>query len=157
MLQRRTSIPPTLALLALLSLLPACGSMQPPPPSPQQKSQTMGEMLSAAGFQMVPADTQEKQEKLASELPLQVQYTVGRHGKMHYWMADPYDCKCMYVGGEQAYQRYEKIKLNEQFQAKEDRVAQQEAEAGQIEEMDQQEEMFNPYGGFGYIGPDYYW
>jgi hypothetical protein len=157
MLTSRTTLLATFALLALLAMLPACGSIQPSPPSPQQKSQTMGEMLSAAGFRMVPATTPEDQQKLASVLPLQVQYTVGRHGKMHYWMADPYDCKCMYVGSEQAYQQYEKIKLNEQFQAKEERVAQQQEEYGQIEEMDEQEEMFNPYGGFGYYGPNYYW
>jgi hypothetical protein len=90
-------------------------------------------------------------------LPLDVQYTVGRLGKMHYWMADPYSCKCMYVGSEQAYQKYEKLRMNEEFAEKEDRIAQENLEARQVEEMDMQEEMFNPYGGFGYVGPNYYW
>ncbi len=158
--QRHTLIAAILAISAAVgfsALLSGCGSLQTPPPTPQEKAQRLGAMLSAAGFRMVPADTPESQQKLASVLALDVQYTVGRLGKMHYWMADPYSCKCMYVGSEQAYQKYEKLRMNEEFAEKEDRIAQENLEARQVEEMDMQEEMFNPYGGFGYVGPNYYW
>ena len=159
MLPRHTLITLILAIAAvsLAAVLSGCASLQPPQPTPQEKAQRLGAMLSAAGFRMVPADTPESQQKLASVLPLDVQYTVGRLGKMHYWMADPYDCKCMYVGSEQAFQKYEKMKLNEEWAEKEDRIAQENLEYRQMEEMDMQEEMFNPYGGFGYFGPNYYW
>ena len=116
-------------------------------------------MLSAAGFRMLPADTPERQQKLDLLLPLKVQYSVGKTGDLHYWMADPYSCKCMYVGTEEDYQKYENLKLNQQFQEKEAETAQRTLEAQQMERMDMQEEMFNPYGmGFVYpMGPAMYW
>ncbi|MGB8412668.1 MAG: hypothetical protein WCE23_07570 [Candidatus Binatus sp.] len=51
------------------------------------------------------------------------------------------------------------MKLNEQFQAKEGEISQQTLEAQQLEEMDMQEEMFNPYGMglVGPMGPAMYW
>src|SRR5690348_13605593 len=96
---------------ALAGLLCGCGSLNPPPPTPIEQAQKIEPNLSAAGFTMLPADTPEREQKLSTLLPLQVQYYVGKTGKLHYWMADPYYCKCMYVGTEQAYQQYEKIKV----------------------------------------------
>ena len=74
------------------------------------------------------------------------------HGRSDY-------CKCMYVGTEENYQQYEKLKLNEQFQAKEGEVSRENLEAQQMEDMDEQEEMFNPYGMglVGPMGPAMYW
>ena len=74
-------------------------------------------------------------------------------------MADPYYCKCMYIGSEADYQKYEKLKLNEQFEEREGQISRQNLEAQQLEEMDMQEEMFNPYGlGLvGPMGPAIYW
>ncbi len=109
-------------------------------------------MLAAAGFRMLPADTPKRQDQHESLLPLQVQYYVGKTGNLHYWMADPYYCKCMYIGTEEDYQKYEQMKLNEQFEAKEGEISEQNLEAIQMEEMDEQEEAFNPYG-MGLVGP----
>ena len=136
-----------------------CGSLQPQPPSPEQQAEQIEPMLSAAGFRMLPADTPERQKQLESLLPLQVDYYVGKTGNLHYWMADPYYCKCMYIGTEEAYQQYEKLKLNEQFQAKEGEISRQTLEAQQMEDMDMQEEMFSPYGMglVGPMGPAMYW
>ena len=72
---------------------------------------------------MLPADTPERQKQLESLLPLQVEYYVGKTGNLHYWMADPDYCKCMYIGTEEDYQKYEKLKLDEQFQAKEGEIS----------------------------------
>ena len=74
-------------------------------------------------------------------------------------MADPFFCKCMYVGSEENYQQYERLKLNQQFQAKEGEVSRENLEAQQMEDMDEQEEMFNPYGMslVGPMGPAMYW
>ena len=94
-----------------------------------------------------------------SLVPLTVDYYIGKTGTLHYYMADPAFCKCMYVGTEEDYQQYEKLKLNEQFQAKEGEVSRENLEAQQMEIMDEQEEMFNPYGiGLvGPMGPAMYW
>jgi hypothetical protein len=156
----------TAALLftaALSAALSGCGSIKsdlnPPPPTPEQQAQKMEPMLSAAGFTMLPANTPESQTKLSSLLPLQVQYYIGKKGRMHYYMADPYYCRCMYIGSEQAYQKYEQIKLNQQFEEQEGEISRENLEARQMEEMDLQEEMFNPYGMSlaGPMGPAIYW
>src|SRR5208337_1816854 len=99
-----------------------CGSLQPQPPTPEQQAEQIEPMLSAAGFRMLPANTPERQKHLESLLPLKVQYHVGKAGKLHYWMADPYHCNCLYIGTEEDYQNYEKIKLNEQFEAREGEI-----------------------------------
>jgi hypothetical protein len=150
----------TAALPIVLSVaLAGCGSLNPPPPTPIVEAQIIEPMLSAAGFTMLPADTPEREQKLSSLVPLQVQYYVGKTGKLHYWMADPYYCKCMYLGDEQAYQQYEKMKLNEQLVEKEGEISRQTLEERQMEEMDMQEEMFSPYGMSlaGPMGPAMYW
>jgi len=134
-------------------------SIEPQPPTPQQQAEQLEPMLTAAGFRMLPADTPQRQQHLASLVPLQVNYYVGKTGNLHYYMADPDYCKCMYVGSEQDYQQYEKLKLNPQFDAKEGESSRQTLEAQQMEDMDAQAEMFNPYGmGLaGPMGPSIYW
>ncbi len=162
-LRRLIPIAALLFTAAFASALSGCGSidnsLNPPPPTPEQQAEQLEPMLSAAGFTMLPADTAERQTKLSSLLPLQVQYYIGKTGKLHYWMADPYYCKCMYIGSEQAYQQYEKLKLNQQFVEQEGEISRENLEARQMEEMDMQEEMFTPYGmGLaGPMGPAMYW
>ena len=154
-----TSIVLLLLIAAFSAALAGCGSIQPPPPTPEQQAEQLEPMLAAAGFRMLPADTPERQQKLQSLVPLQVLYYVGKTGKLHYYMADPFYCKCMYVGSEENYQQYERMKLNQQLVAKEGEVSRQQLEAQQMEDMDMQEEMFNPYGlGLaGPMGPAIYW
>ena len=153
----------SIAALFFAVALAGCGSIKndlsPPPPTPQEQAAKMEPMLSAAGFTMLPADTPESQAKLSSLLPVQVQYYIGKKGRLHYYMADPYYCRCMYIGSEQAYQQYEKIKLNEQFEQQEGEISRENLEERQMEEMDLQEEMFNPYGMSlaGPMGPAIYW
>jgi hypothetical protein len=147
---------------AISSALSGCGSiksMEPQPPTPQQQAEQIEPMLSAAGFRMLPADTPERQQKLASLVPYQVNYYVGKTGNLHYYMADPDNCKCMYIGTEENYQKYEQMKLGEQFQAKEGEISRENLEAQQMEDMDMQEEEFNPYGLnlWGPMGPSIYW
>jgi hypothetical protein len=148
-----TSIAFILLIAAFSAALAGCGSIQPtPPPTPEQQAEQVEPMLSAAGFRMLPADTPQRQQQLETLVPFDVNYYVGKTGTLHYYMADPVYCKCMYIGTEENYQQYEKLKLNEQFQEKEGEISQQDLEAQQMEEMEEQEEMFNPYG-MGLVGP----
>ena len=58
----------------------------------------------------------------------------------------------MFIGSEEDYQKYEQLKLNTRFEAKEGEISSENLEAQQMEEMDFQEEEFNPYG-LGLVGP----
>jgi hypothetical protein len=123
-----------------------------PPPTPAQTAQNLEPMLEAAGFVKLPADTPERQQQLASLEPFKLDYYVGKTGKLHYWMADPEVCHCLFHGDDQAYQRYEQMKAEGQFAAKESPYARESAETYQREQMDLQLEEFNPYG-FATTGP----
>jgi hypothetical protein len=112
-------------------------------------------MLAAAGFVVVPLDSPLRQQRMNSLVPLRVQYIVGRTGNIHYWMADPYDCQCLYRGDEQAYQRYEKYQMEEKFNEEQAEVAQNSLEAAEADQINENMELMNPYGvGFG---PLYGW
>ena len=154
-----TSIARFFLIAAFSAALAGCGSIQPAPPTPADRAEQIEPVLSAAGFRMLPAATAEHQQQLRNLVPLQVNYYIGRTGNLHYYMADPYYCKCMYIGSEQNYQKYEQLKLNQQLVAKEGEISRQDLEAQQMEDMDLQEEMFNPYGlGLaGPMGPAIYW
>ena len=134
-------------------------SIEPQPPTPQQQAEQLEPMLTAAGFRRLPADTPQRRQHLQSLVPLQVSYYLGRTGTLHYYMADPDYCKCTYIGSEEDYQQYEKMKSTQQFEAKEGERSQQKLEAQQMDDMDAQAEMFNPYGmGLaGPMGPSIYW
>jgi hypothetical protein len=152
-----------LPILAFACVAIACSSVasdvqqmdQPAKPTPEQNAAQMEPMLSAAGFVMLPADTPKREQQIANLPPLEISYYVGRTGKLHYWMADPQYCKCMYLGSEEAYQRYEQMQLQQNWAQKENATARDEVSAAQQEETDAQIESFNPYGGLGWAGFDY--
>lgn len=65
-------------------------------------------ILAAAGFQMKFADTPEKIAHLQTMTQRKL-VPHQRDGKVYYVYADANECKCIYVGTEQAYQRYQKL------------------------------------------------
>jgi hypothetical protein len=160
LMPRRPTASIFLIITALSVALAGCGSIKPPqPPTPEQQAEQVEPLLAAAGFRMLPADTPQRRQQLASLVPFDVNYYVGKTGTLHYYMADPDFCKCMYIGTEENYQQYERLKLNQQFQAKEGELSRENLEAIQLQEMQEQEEAFNPYGlGLvGPMGPAMYW
>jgi hypothetical protein len=102
----------------------------------------MESMLSAAGFQMLAADSPEKRQQLESLPPMKLSYYIGKNGRIYYWMADPNFCRCLYHGNEQAYQNYQRLKLQQQFERKQQEIAEDSLAAAQMEQM----EMMNPFG-----------
>ena len=66
-------------------------------------------ILTAAGFQMRPADTRERQEDLRSMPPHQL-VSRTKDGHVVYTYADPDDCRCVYVGGDKEYSEYERLR-----------------------------------------------
>lgn len=123
-----------------------------PPPTPAAIAQNTEPMLEAAGFVKLPADSPERQQKLASLEPLKLNYYVGKTGKLHYWFADPDYCHCLFHGDAQAWERYEQMKSENRLAREESPLHRDSAETYQREQMDLELEEFNPYG-FSNTGP----
>ena len=85
-------------LLGVLSLA-GCAALQAGDAASAER------VLTAAGFQARPADTPEKRAYLESLTPRKV-LLRSQDGERRYVYADPTSCKCLYVGGEEQYQRF---------------------------------------------------
>jgi hypothetical protein len=85
-----------LLLLAACAGLTACAA---------QVQQQKEDLLAAAGFTLVPADTPQRQAKLASLPPHKFSHQV-RNNQVIFVYADPTICDCLYVGNQAAYDRY---------------------------------------------------
>ena len=97
-----------LIIMSLVLFASGCAAIQ------ANKTQEQEQLLSAAGFVMVPATTQAEIENLNSLTPHKVMFSV-KDNKPLYWYADPTNCKCVYTGDQAAYQRYEKLLTESQI------------------------------------------
>ena len=102
--------------------------------TPRQRAHRLEPMLSAAGFHMVPADSPQRQQELASHTPLKMRYYFI-NGNPHYWFADPYVCNCVYVGREAEYQKYQRLKLQQQMVEREQAAAAMNENAAEAEQF----------------------
>ena len=127
MLQFRNAFP----VLLLISLLIGCAAIQ------SEESRSTEEMLAAAGFQTVPAETPKQVDMLNSLTPYKVQFSV-KDNKPLYWYADPKNCKCVWTGDQAAYERYQQMVY-------ESNLIDEEQEAAMMAEQAE-------FGGFGYWG-----
>jgi hypothetical protein len=109
-----------LGLLAAAILIGGCAAIQ------REEAQKTESILSASGFQMKPADTPDRIAHLQSLTPLKV-VPHTKDGRLLYVYADPKSCKCVFVGDEQAYQRYQALAIKEQ-------LAQEQVMAAQMNE-----------------------
>ena len=97
-------------VLAALAVAPAAGCVA------LRKSEvdTQEQLLSAAGFQMKLADTPQKLQHLQALTPQKlVPHT--KDGALYYVYADADFCKCLFVGNEKAYQKYQQLALKEKL------------------------------------------
>ena len=81
------------------------------------------QLLSAAGFDIKPADTPEKLANLQAMKQRKVVRRENKDGRLQFLYADAAVCRCVYVGDEQAYQRYQDLAVRQQIA-----IADQEAE-----------------------------
>ena len=86
--------------VVLIVVLAGCAAMR------QERARDKENMLSAAGFQLKPADTPKRIAHLQTLTPLKLLPYTRSDGKLLYVYADPKGCNCLYVGDETAYQRY---------------------------------------------------
>jgi hypothetical protein len=123
------------AVLASLTGIGACAAIR------KQEGLQMDRLLAAAGFQVRPANTPEKLAQLKTLKPLKVM-PKQQGGKPFFVVADPYQCVCLYVGNEKAYDAYQKLSLQKQFA--DDRL-----EAAEINEDTAMDwGMWGPWGGW---------
>jgi hypothetical protein len=85
----------TLLTLTLCVAVSACAN-------PVQNKE---DMLAAAGFTLVPANTPQRQASLTTLPPHKFVHQVRNNGVV-YTYADPTICDCLYVGNQAAYDRY---------------------------------------------------
>jgi hypothetical protein len=69
------------------------------------QTQNKEDMLAAAGFTLVPANTTQRQTSLRTLPPHKFVRQV-RNNTVLYTYADPTICDCLYVGNQAAYDRY---------------------------------------------------
>jgi hypothetical protein len=111
MARKRETIRWRTAILPLVALglsLTGCAAIRT-----HQTAETE-QVLAAAGFQMKPADTPAKLAHLQTLTPRTVVRST-RDGQVHYVYADPETCRCLYVGDEQRYQKYQELSLQKQI------------------------------------------
>lgn len=78
--------------------------------SPQQRVEHREDLLAAAGFVQHPADTPLRQTSLHTLPPDRIVRTT--HGtNVVYVLADPMICNCLYVGNQQAWDNFQRERL----------------------------------------------
>lgn len=73
--------------------------------------------LAAAGFQMKFATTPEQMAKVQSLPQRKLTPTTSPQGEPRFVYADATGCKCIYVGTQAAYDRYQKSAVNQRIEA----------------------------------------
>ncbi len=123
-----------LAVIAVVAaLLSGCAAAR------KDEAMSVERTLAAAGFQMKFADTPEKIDELAT-LPQRTLAPQERDGELFYVYADPKYCNCLYVGTDKAYERYQKLALQQ-------KLAREKVEAA---EMNEDASMnWGMWGGWG--------
>lgn len=94
-----------------------------------QKTVEMERLLAASGFKMRLADTESKLAQL-KELPQRKLVAQNWGGKVRYVYADASDCKCAYVGDEEAYKHFQDLALQRQISEEDRRAAERDMPAG---------------------------
>ena len=94
-----------------------------------QKTVEMKRLLAASGFKMRLADTESKLAQL-KELPQRKLVAQNWGGKVRYVYADASDCKCAYVGDEEAYKHFQDLALQRQISEEDRRAAERDMPAG---------------------------
>src|SRR5256712_14092951 len=96
--------------LAAAMVLTGCATMR------RSEARSTEELLAAAGFVMRPADTAERQQRLAALPPYRLESRT-KDGKVVYTYADPGGCHCLYVGGSKEYSEYQRLRVQRQIAA----------------------------------------
>jgi len=109
-------------VLAALVATTGCAAMQ------RQGAMEQERLLAAAGFQMKFANTPALAAQ-AAEMPQRRVVPVPSENGVRYVWADAKWCQCIYVGTEQAYDRFQRLVVKEDIAQENEMAADEEAEA----------------------------
>lgn len=136
MKRRGTRIGRVMAAVALAGVALGCAAIR------KDEAQRTEDLLVASGFKAKPADTPEKLAQLKTLPPLRMEMR-SQDGQVGYSYADPYNCKCLYVGGPSQYAEYRKLALKQQLAM------------DQMEAAEAEEDAALNWGMWGGFGPWY--
>jgi hypothetical protein len=91
-----------LVFAAALLTLSGCAAIH------RHEAASTEQLLAAAGFQMRPADNPERVDDLVAMPPLKI-VARSQDSNVRYTFADPYKCRCLYVGGANEYSAYQHL------------------------------------------------
>ncbi len=115
---------PLLAHFLLLLTLSGCAALQKAgAPSPAERAKAIDSLFEAADFSIKSAETPAEKDYLESIAPLELRYALDDKGEFHFWLADPYNCRCIFTGDETAYLRYAKLQQEAEWSEGEEREA----------------------------------
>ena len=122
------------AFCGALALIGACTTIE------RQEAESDEDLLSAAGFDMLVADTPAKQTQLRAMKQRKI-LRREKDGQLNFLYADAEFCKCLFVGTEADYQQFQRLALK-----RENAIARQEAA------LDADEAGIYDWGMWGYPG-----
>lgn len=99
--------------------------------------------LVAAGFRQISATNEDELKRMKSLPPREISYKVGNGGVV-YRFADPDYCRCVYVGNDAAYQRYEQLVADNDSEKSDKHFAVIRRQANQQEALDSVNDL-NPF------------
>ena len=97
-----------LVIAAALLTLSGCAAIR------RQEAASTEQLLAAAGFQMRAADNPERVHDLTVMPPLKI-VARSQDNNVRYTFADPYKCRCLYVGGSKEYSAYQHLVTEQQI------------------------------------------
>ena len=121
-------------LLAVSSLAAGCTAMK------RDEALQTERTLAAAGFQMKFADTPERISQIQSFQPQRKLTPQPYDGETRFVYADAEFCKCLYAGTPKAYERFQRLAVQQ-------KIAQAQLYAAQDAEMASM--SWGPWGGWG--------
>jgi len=93
---------------AVVLMLSGCATIR------RDQAANTEELLVKAGFQIRPADNPERSHSLEAMPPLKL-VARNQQGNVSYTFADPYTCRCLYVGGAREYSVYRRLAKEKQM------------------------------------------
>jgi len=96
-------------IVMISAVLAGCAAIQ------NSDTQATERNLAAAGFQMKYATTSAQLAHVTSLPQRKLTRTAGHNGGNYFLWADATDCKCIYVGSEAAYDRFQRISAVKQI------------------------------------------
>ena len=126
------------SILAILGLCAAVAACQ----NPQQVIGNKEDMMAAAGFKFVPANTPARQNSFKNLPPHKFSREI-KNGQVFYVYPDPTVCVCLYVGNQAAYAAYQKNVFQKN-------LADEQQMTANINSMNDWD--WGPWGGYPYPG-----